>query len=161
MISAGALIVYDITRPATLASAPRWLAELRATAGSTVRIALVGNKTDLARTRRAVPVADAEAFARAEGLFFTETSAADASNVDRAFAGVLAEACAALGRRPVAAVAAAGNGDGDAASAAPSRGVAIQLPGRSALGNDGPLEAAVAAPSRVAARHTLSGCCGA
>lgn len=51
---------------------------------------LIGNKTDL-EDQRAVPTEDAKEFAQKEGLFFLETSAMEATNVEDAFLTVLTE----------------------------------------------------------------------
>ena len=51
---------------------------------------LVGNKSDLG-TLRAVPTEDAKEFAQKENLFFMETSALEAINVESAFLSVLTE----------------------------------------------------------------------
>lgn len=46
---------------------------------------LVGNKSDLSETSRAVPTEEGGALAEQEGFLFVETSALDATNVDKAF----------------------------------------------------------------------------
>ncbi|KAG8758547.1 hypothetical protein FRC12_009978 [Ceratobasidium sp. 428] len=51
---------------------------------------LVGNKSDL-KHLRAVPTEEAKAFSAENGLFFIETSAMDASNVENAFQNILTE----------------------------------------------------------------------
>ena len=51
---------------------------------------LVGNKSDL-RHLRAVPTAEAKAFAERNRLSFVETSALDSTNVDSAFHSILSE----------------------------------------------------------------------
>ncbi|KAJ1292760.1 hypothetical protein BS78_01G015000 [Paspalum vaginatum] len=102
----GALLVYDVTKPATFENARRWLRELRDHAdASTVVVMLVGNKTDLAAHLRAVPRGDAAAFAEAEGLSFLETSALDATNVDAAFQTALAEIHRVVARKALLAAA--------------------------------------------------------
>ncbi|XP_009798472.1 ras-related protein Rab11D-like [Nicotiana tabacum] len=86
----GALLVYDITKRQTFDHIPRWLEELRAHADKNIVIMLIGNKTDL-EDQRAVPTEDAKEFAQKEGLFFLETSAMEATNVEDAFFTVLTE----------------------------------------------------------------------
>ncbi|XP_030455671.1 ras-related protein Rab11A [Syzygium oleosum] len=86
----GAMLVYDITRRQSFDHIPRWLDELRSHADKNIVIILVGNKTDL-ENQRAVPTEDAKEFAQKEGLFFLETSALDATNVESAFLTVLTE----------------------------------------------------------------------
>ncbi|MCD7455780.1 Ras- protein Rab11D [Datura stramonium] len=86
----GAMLVYDITKRQTFDHIPRWLEELRAHADRNIVIILIGNKTDL-EDQRAVPTEDAKEFAQKEGLFFLETSALEATNVEDAFSTVLTE----------------------------------------------------------------------
>ncbi|CAL9149369.1 unnamed protein product [Musa hybrid cultivar] len=88
--AAGALLVYDVTRPITFEAVERWLKELRDHTDSNVVIMLVGNKADL-RHLRAVTVDDAKAFAERENTFFMETSAMESMNVDNAFTEVLTQ----------------------------------------------------------------------
>uniref|UniRef100_A0A7C8ZHC3 Uncharacterized protein n=1 Tax=Opuntia streptacantha TaxID=393608 RepID=A0A7C8ZHC3_OPUST len=86
----GALLVYDITKRQTFEHIPRWLEELRGHADKNIVIMLVGNKIDL-EDEREVATEDAKEFAEKEGLFFLETSALDATNVETAFVTVLTE----------------------------------------------------------------------
>lgn len=84
------MLVYDITRRQTFDHIPRWLEELRAHADKNIVIILIGNKSDL-EDQRAIPTEDAKEFAEKEGLFFLETSAFNATNVESAFSTVLTE----------------------------------------------------------------------
>jgi Ras-related protein Rab-11A len=86
----GALLVYDVTKGTTFENVKRWLKELRDHADANIVIMLIGNKTDL-KHLRSVATEDAAGFAEREGLSFIETSALEATNVDRAFQTVLAE----------------------------------------------------------------------
>ncbi|XP_074557124.1 ras-related protein Rab11D-like [Curcuma longa] len=86
----GAMLVYDITRSQSFDHIPRWLEELRSHADRNIVIMLVGNKTDL-KDQRAVTTEHALEFAQKENLFFLETSALEATNVETAFQTVLAE----------------------------------------------------------------------
>lgn len=86
----GALLVYDVTKPTTFENVSRWLKELRDHADSNIVIMLIGNKTDL-KHLRAVATEDAQSFAEKEGLSFIETSALEATNVEKAFQTILAE----------------------------------------------------------------------
>jgi Ras-related protein Rab-11A len=86
----GALLVYDVTKVMTFENVKRWLKELWDHADSNIVVMLTGNKIDL-RHLRSVAVEDAANFAESEGLFFIETSALDATNVEKAFQTVLAE----------------------------------------------------------------------
>ncbi|CAA7404582.1 unnamed protein product [Spirodela intermedia] len=86
----GALLVYDVTKPTTFENVSRWLKELRDHADSNIVIMLIGNKTDL-KHLRAVAAEDAQGFAEKEGLSFLETSALEATNVEKAFQTILGE----------------------------------------------------------------------
>ncbi|KVI08589.1 Ran GTPase [Cynara cardunculus var. scolymus] len=86
----GAMLVYDITKRQTFDHIPRWLEELRNHADKNIVIILIGNKSDL-EDQRSVPTEDAKEFAQKEGLFFLETSALEATNVEDAFLTVLTE----------------------------------------------------------------------
>jgi Ras-related protein Rab-2A len=82
--AAGALLVYDITRRDTFQHLSRWLEEAKQHAHENMVILLIGNKNDLEH-RRAVTTAEGQAFADQHGLFFLETSAKTAYNVEAAF----------------------------------------------------------------------------
>ncbi|CAO2829893.1 ras-related protein RABA2a-like [Amaranthus tricolor] len=86
----GALLVYDVTKPTTFDNVSRWLKELRDHADANIVIMLIGNKTDL-KHLRAVATEDAQSFAEKEGLSFIETSALEATNVEKAFQTILSE----------------------------------------------------------------------
>ncbi|KAB2002300.1 hypothetical protein ES319_D11G057700v1 [Gossypium barbadense] len=86
----GAMLVYDISKRQTFDHIPRWLEELRGHADKNIVIILIGNKSDL-ENQRAVSTVDAKEFAQKEGLFFLETSALEATNVEAAFLTVLNE----------------------------------------------------------------------
>ncbi|TMW95012.1 hypothetical protein EJD97_009484 [Solanum chilense] len=86
----GALLVYDVTKPISFENVSRWLKELRDHADSNIVIMLIGNKTDL-RHLRAVATEDAQSYAEREGLSFIETSALEATNVEKAFQMNLSE----------------------------------------------------------------------
>ncbi|XP_010681762.2 ras-related protein RABA2a [Beta vulgaris subsp. vulgaris] len=86
----GALLVYDTTKPTTFDNVSRWLKELRDHADANIVIMLIGNKTDL-KHLRAVATEDAQSFAEKEGLSFIETSALEATNVEKAFQTILSE----------------------------------------------------------------------
>ncbi|KAL7120623.1 hypothetical protein ACP275_02G133200 [Erythranthe tilingii] len=86
----GAMLVYDITKRQSFDHVARWLEELRSHADKNIVIMLVGNKSDLG-TLRAVSTEDAKDFAQRENLFFMETSALEATNVEPAFLTILTE----------------------------------------------------------------------
>ncbi|KAE9445284.1 hypothetical protein C3L33_22817, partial [Rhododendron williamsianum] len=86
----GALLVYDVTKPTTFENVSRWLKELRDHADANIVIMLIGNKTDL-KHLRAVATEDAQGYAEKEGLSFIETSALEATNVEKSFQMILSE----------------------------------------------------------------------
>lgn len=86
----GAMLVYDITKRQSFDHVARWLEELRGHADKNIVIMLVGNKSDL-ESHRSVTTEDAKDFAQRENLFFMETSALEATNVEPAFITVLTE----------------------------------------------------------------------
>ncbi|KAG7550180.1 Small GTP-binding protein domain [Arabidopsis thaliana x Arabidopsis arenosa] len=106
----GAMLVYDVTRRQTFDHIPRWLEELRNNADKNIVIILVGNKSDL-EDQRAISMEDAKEFAEKEGLFFLETSALNAVNVESAFSTVLTEIFNIVNKKSLVAGEGEGNGD--------------------------------------------------
>ncbi|KAL6499994.1 Ras-related protein RABA5b [Orobanche gracilis] len=86
----GALVVYDISRKGTFENINRWLDELKTHCDTTVATMLVGNKCDLENIRE-VSVEEGKTLAEEQELFFTETSALDSTNVNKAFEIVVRE----------------------------------------------------------------------
>mmetsp|Transcript_11600 Transcript_11600/g.11622 ORF Transcript_11600/g.11622 Transcript_11600/m.11622 type:complete len:215 (-) Transcript_11600:161-805(-) len=84
--AAGALLVYDITRRETFNHLTRWLEEAKQNSTSSMIFMLVGNKCDQ-ESRRVVSYKEGEAFAKAHGMLFMETSAKACINVDESFLG--------------------------------------------------------------------------
>jgi small GTP-binding protein len=82
-----ALIVYDITSKDSFVKAQNWVRELQRQANSTIVIALVGNKLDLA-SKRAVDHNEAKMYADENNLLFMETSAKTAVNVVEVFTAI-------------------------------------------------------------------------
>ncbi|MQM12189.1 hypothetical protein Taro_045100 [Colocasia esculenta] len=115
----GALLVYDVTRRPTFENVGRWLKELRDHTDPNIVVMLIGNKSDL-RHLIAISTDDGKAFAEAESLYFMETSALEATNVESAFAEVLTQIYRIVSRKAVEA------GD-DSASAVPSKGERINI----------------------------------
>jgi len=76
-----ALLVYDITKRQTFDNVLRWLRELRDHADSNIVIMMAGNKADLNHLRS---VAEEDGH-KTESLSFLETSALEATNVEKAF----------------------------------------------------------------------------
>eukprot|EP01105_Mastigella_eilhardi_P016867 TRINITY_DN3862_c0_g1_i1.p1 TRINITY_DN3862_c0_g1~~TRINITY_DN3862_c0_g1_i1.p1 ORF type:complete len:221 (-),score=67.06 TRINITY_DN3862_c0_g1_i1:144-806(-) len=82
--SAGALLVYDITRRDTFDHLTTWLEDCRGNSTQNIVVMLIGNKADLENSR-AVSKEEGERFAKENGLYFLETSAKTAQNVEEAF----------------------------------------------------------------------------
>lgn len=80
----GALLVYDVTRRETFSHLQTWLEDAKTNSNTAITIMLIGNKCDL-ENKRQVSKEEGEAFAKANGLVFMETSAKTAQNVDDAF----------------------------------------------------------------------------
>lgn len=115
----GALLVFDVTRKATFENAARWLKELRDHTDPNIVVMLIGNKSDL-RHLVAVSTEEGKAFAEQEGLFFMETSALEATNVEQAFTEVLTQIHRIVSKKAVEA------GD-QSTTAVPSQGQSIHL----------------------------------
>ena len=98
----GALLVYDITRPATFTSATSWLSDLRAHADPNIAIGsiltlrclmivLVGNKADLSHDRK-VTTEEARQWAKDNDVgVCVESSAKSGDGVEDAFQRVAEE----------------------------------------------------------------------
>ncbi|KAF5944892.1 hypothetical protein HYC85_018969 [Camellia sinensis] len=106
--AAAAIIVYDITNQASFERAKKWVQELQAQGNSNMVMALAGNKADLLDARKVPAEAscgagvggnfchgrclkvwimyeEAQIYAQENGLFFMETSAKTATNVNEIF----------------------------------------------------------------------------
>ncbi|XP_044504681.1 ras-related protein Rab11C-like [Mangifera indica] len=116
----GALLVYDITKRQTFDNVQRWLRELRDHADSNIVIMMAGNKSDLNHLR-AVREEDGHSLAEKEGLSFLETSALEATNVEKAFQTILTEIYHIVSKKALAAQQAA------ASTAIPGQGTTINV----------------------------------
>ncbi|KZF23240.1 ras-domain-containing protein [Xylona heveae TC161] len=81
--SSVAVVVYDISNPASFENTRKWVDDVRGERGNDVIIVLVGNKTDL--DKRMVTTAQGEQKAKENNLMFIETSAKVGHNVKQLF----------------------------------------------------------------------------
>lgn len=82
--AAVAVIAYDITSPESFSKAQYWVKELQKHGSPDIVMALVGNKADL-QEKREVTVEDGMDYAEKNGMFFIETSAKTADNINELF----------------------------------------------------------------------------
>ncbi|KAL9266651.1 Ras-related protein [Drosera capensis] len=82
--AAAAIIVYDISNAESFSRAKKWVQELQKQGNPNMVMALAGNKADL-EEKRTVSADEARAYAGENGLFFMETSAKTAVNVNEIF----------------------------------------------------------------------------
>lgn len=80
----GIIVVYDVTDQESFNNVKQWLNEIDRYASENVNKLLVGNKCDLAENR-VVSYEAGKALADDIGIPFLETSAKDATNVEKAF----------------------------------------------------------------------------
>ncbi|XP_031255294.1 ras-related protein Rab11D [Pistacia vera] len=116
----GALLVYDVTQVSTFGNVGRWLKELREHTDPNIVVMLIGNKSDL-RHLVAVSIEDGKAFAEKESVYFMETSALEATNVENAFIEVINQIYKVVSKRAVEA------GSDGPASTLPSKGETINV----------------------------------
>jgi len=87
----GIIIVYDVTDQVSFTNVKQWLQEIDRYACENVNKLLVGNKCDL-QTKRAVDYETAKEYAYSSlGIPFIETSAKNATNVEKAFTTMASE----------------------------------------------------------------------
>jgi len=80
----GIIVVFDVTDQESFNNVKQWLHEIDRYACQNVKKLLVGNKCDLA-SKRAVATEHAQEFADSLGIQYLETSAKNATNVEKAF----------------------------------------------------------------------------
>ncbi|CAL4929099.1 unnamed protein product [Urochloa decumbens] len=82
--AAAAIVVYDITSPESFSKAQYWVKELQKHGSPGIVMVLVGNKADL-HENRSVSSQDAQEYAEKNNMFFIETSAKTADNINQLF----------------------------------------------------------------------------
>lgn len=82
--AAAAVVVYDISNMDTFTRAKKWVEELQRQGNSNLVMALVANKCDL-EPKREVETEEGEQFAQENGMFYIETSAKTAENINELF----------------------------------------------------------------------------
>ncbi|KAI3780426.1 hypothetical protein L2E82_10407 [Cichorium intybus] len=116
----GALLVYDVTRRSTFENIERWLKELRDHTDPNIVVMLIGNKSDL-RHLLAVTTDDGKTLAEAESLYFMETSALEATNVENAFSEVITQIYKIVSKKAVE------GGDAGGSGSVPGKGATIDV----------------------------------
>merc|ERR1712159_134384 len=96
----GIIVVYDVTDQESFNNVKTWLSEIDRYANENVNKLLVGNKSDLT-SKKVVDYATAKAFADEIGIPFMETSAKNATNVEKAFMTMAAEIKKRMASQPV------------------------------------------------------------
>ncbi|XP_061359558.1 ras-related protein RHN1-like [Gastrolobium bilobum] len=82
--AAAAIVVYDISSIDTFVRAQKWVQELQRHGSPKLVMALVANKSDL-ESKREVKAEEGEQFAQENGMFYMETSAKTAENINELF----------------------------------------------------------------------------
>jgi small GTP-binding protein len=85
--SAGAMLVFDLTRPESFSRMKAWFLDLRANLKDEVPTVFLGNKKDLVGGR-SVTETEARKLAESYGSKYFETSALTGENVDKAFSSL-------------------------------------------------------------------------
>lgn len=82
--SSAAVIVYDVTKRASFLNTTKWIDDVKAERGNSVKIVLVGNKCDLTDQVQ-VPTEEGEARAKELNVTFIETSAKSGAKIRQLF----------------------------------------------------------------------------
>lgn len=79
----GVILVYDVTRRESFEHLEDWLGEVRRNCRDleTLRLALIGNKSDMAD--RQVTIAEAQEYAEKQSMLFMETTAKDLKSLEQ------------------------------------------------------------------------------
>lgn len=96
----GIIVVYDITDAESFNNVKQWLHEIDRYASEHVNKLLVGNKSDLT-TKRAVTYEQGKEFADSLGIEFIETSAKNATNVEKAFLAMSSQIKSRMKSQPI------------------------------------------------------------
>lgn len=104
----GIIVVYDVTDMESFNNVKQWLAEIERYACEGVNKLLVGNKCDLVQ-KKVVDYEMAKAFADSLDIPFLETSAKNATNVEKAFLTMAAEIKNRIANQPQVKAPAKGN----------------------------------------------------
>lgn len=96
----GIIVVYDVTDSESFNNVKQWLHEIDRYASENVNKLLVGNKADLT-SKRAVTFDQGKEFADSLGIEFLETSAKNATNVEKAFMTMAAQIKSRMKAQPI------------------------------------------------------------
>ncbi|XP_052727091.1 ras-related protein RHN1 isoform X2 [Vigna angularis] len=97
--AAAAIVVYDISSVDTFVRAKKWVQELQTHGNQKAVMALVANKSDL-EPKREVEAEVGEQFAQENGMFYMETSAKTAENINELFYEIAKRLARALPPKP-------------------------------------------------------------
>ncbi|RDX66040.1 Ras-related protein RHN1, partial [Mucuna pruriens] len=97
--AAAAIVVYDISSVDTFIRAKKWVQELQRHGNQKSVMALVANKCDL-EPKREVEAEAGEQFAQENGMFYMETSAKTAENINELFCEIAKRLASALPAKP-------------------------------------------------------------
>jgi len=100
----GALLVYDVGQKDTFEHVRNWYERAVQLGGENLETLLVGNKSDLAESDRAVSTVDGELLAKELKIPFVETSALNGYNVEAAFVKMTTNIKKSLDRRGLSGV---------------------------------------------------------
>jgi len=97
----GIIIVYDVTDQESFNNVKQWLHEIDRYACENVNKLLVGNKSDLT-SKKVVSFESAKEFADSVSMEFLETSAKNATNVEKAFMTMAGQIKQRMNNQPIA-----------------------------------------------------------
>lgn len=98
--AAAAIVVYDISSIDTFVRAKKWVQELQRHGNQKMVMALVANKSDL-EPKREVGTEEGEQFAQENGMFYMETSAKTAENINELFYEIARRLAKAFPPKPI------------------------------------------------------------